>query len=486
MSCNLLHHPSARHHQIHKDIAAAMITSQISADRLQATIDITLTPGDEELLTVEYVMQVLAEQQVVAGINEEAIKMFCQQATANPGQSVKGIVAQGIKFVESSQPIYKFYFATRKSIGQVLESGKIDYRDRGAVNFYQPGAVLLKITPGKAGCKGLQVDGTVTEPEPLKHLKKITAGKNVAMETDADGCLIFKSQAAGQANLDGSQVIIENIYHLEGDVNLDTGHIKYQGPVQVSGNLDAGFSIISNNDVFIGKLIDGGSVKAKGDLVVGTGIIGNPEASLTVMGNIKSEYISGVVHCKTKGSIIAEKHIINSSLIAGGAIRCAGKITGECVISAFSGVETGELGSESASRALVEVGNTVFIREQLQKIEQVMTPMVERSIEIVDSIGMPVIIKKDPSLLPPDKREEGTQLLKEYQQIDKQMNLLKKKKVDLEEKIAAASAARVTVHHQVHPGVVIKIGHETYTVDKPLSGPVSFWLDHDNKRITTR
>lgn len=463
-----------------------MIHVQTSDDRLKASIEITFEAAEEIPLTTDSIRSVLMENHVVAGIDEQAIEVFCQQAKANPGQPIKGIVAHGTPFTPTIQSRYQFTFSTRKAIGQVLESGKIDYRDRGVVNFIKSGTTLLEIIPGKAGISGLNVDGTITEAEPLKPLKKINAGKNVTLETTDEGHLHYLAQADGQADLQGSELVIENMFTVDGNVDLHTGHIKYQGPIHIAGNLLAGFAVISNSDVFIDKLVDGGTVKAKGDLVVGTGIIGSEKSSITVLGNIKSEYIAGVENCQAKGSIVAEKHIINSTLVAGGAIRCAGKITGECSISAFSGVETGELGSEGSSRTTVEVGNDIFIRERLQKIDRVMEPMVERSIVIVDLVSLPVIMKKDPSTLPADRQEEAMKLIKEYQKIDKQITLLKKKKTELEEKSKAARLARITVHQQVYPGVLVKIGHETYQVDKPLSGPISFWLDPVDKKITTR
>ncbi len=461
-----------------------MIHVQTSDDRLKATVEIIFDSASETVPTVDDIRSALAEHHVVAGIDDQAIAVFCQQAEANPGQPIKGIVARGTSFSPTVQPQYHFKFSTRKSIGKVLESGQIDYRERGMVNFITSGTELLEIIPGKAGISGLTINGETIEAEPLHPLKKISAGKNVSLETSSDGHLHYLAQADGQVDLQGSELVIENIFTVDGNVDLNTGHIKYQGPVHVTGNLLAGFAVISNNDVFIDKLIDGGMVKAKGDLVVGTGIIGNEKASIIVLGNIKSEYITGLHHCQAKGSIVVEKHIINSTMTAGGAIRCAGKITGECFVSAFSSIETGELGSEAGSQTAVEVGNDVFIRERLQKIDQVMEPLVGRSMEIVDMISLPVIMKKDPSMLPADQQEKAIDLINEYHKIETQITLLKKKKTILEEKIADARQAKITVHQQVYPGVMIRIGHETHQVAKALSGPITFQLDLVNKKIS--
>ncbi len=463
-----------------------MISVTKSPDGSQASVEIIREENQEGKITPAEIKERLLAAEVRAGVDEQAVEIFCQQANSNPGQKVQGIVAREVPGQETRQPAYKFHFSTRHAIGKLLESGRIDYRDRGLVNFYPAGTVLLEIIPGRQGKDGIKLDGTVDKAAELLPLKKIKAGGNVNLETTAEGTLVYRSTAAGQACLNGTELAVENLYVVNGDVDLSTGHIKYQGPVQVTGNLTSGLAIYSNNDVFIDKLVDGGTVKARGDLVVGTGIIGAPQSVIMVAGNIRSEYIAGLENCQAKGSIVVEKHIINSRLTAGGAIRCAGKITGECQITSFSGLETGELGSEGSSKILVEVGSDTFIREKLHKIEAVMQPMVERSLEIVDQLGMPALLKNDPALLPAAQREEGTQLMATYRQLDDQIQRLKKKQAELEEKIAAARLATVTVHHQVLPGVVIKIGREVYQVKKARRGPLTFLVDPESRKIASR
>ena len=142
-----------------------MIHVQTSDDRLKASIEIIFESADEILPTTEDIRSALIEHQVTAGIDDQAIEVFCQQAKANPGQPIKGIVAHGTPFTPTIQPNYQFKFSTRKSIGQALESGKIDYRDRGMVNFIKADTMLLEIVPGKEGISGLQVDGTIIEAE---------------------------------------------------------------------------------------------------------------------------------------------------------------------------------------------------------------------------------------------------------------------------------------------------------------------------------
>jgi hypothetical protein len=464
-----------------------MFLVHLSDDLLTATLEfVPETGAPSSAPTIPTIMEVLRHHQVTAGIDQQALEDFCTQIGAHPDQPRRCTVARGTPFKETVQPQYKVHFVTKRAVGQQLESGRIDYHDRGIINYFKAGSILLEVIPGRPGTAAQRVDGTTTAPAPLRPLRTIKAGKNIAVETTADGRQVFTATIAGQARMDGSQISVENLFQVDGDVDLGTGHIKYQGPIRISGNVLAGFTVMSNSDILVAKLVDGGTIKTKGDLVVGRGIVGSDSGSLTVYGNIKAEYISGVQHCAVRGSIVAEKHIINSRLRAGGAVRCNGKITGECHITAFSGIETGELGSEIGNPLTVEVGNDSFIRERLTKIEQAIHLLVERSIALVDELGMPVIMNRDVSRLPPGSRETAETRLKEYLHIDQQINLLKQKKSELEEKGAAAHQARVTVHHAVHPGVVIRIGREIYPVDKPIRGFVEFRLDPHSRRITTR
>ncbi|NPA25571.1 MAG: DUF342 domain-containing protein, partial [Deltaproteobacteria bacterium] len=282
--------------------------------------------------------------------------------------------------------------------------------------------------------------------------------------------------------VDHTLTISETLHH-DGDVDLETGHIEFAGPVEIGGNLLAGFHIFSKNAVKIGKTASG-TVQTQGNLLVQGGIIGSEKEKILVGGNLACEYISSVNQLRCGGDITVSKHIINSNLEAAGKIICEETITGQCRIIAFAGVTCTELGSDQGSWVTVEIGNPTKYKEKIARIDEFMEPLIQQSIALVDELGLQVLMNKDISGLPPEQQPEAEKKLQNYLEIEKQVTRLKEKKNELENQIATGLKSRVTVKQYAHPGNTVKIGLESYTIENGLSGPLEFYFDEEKKTIT--
>lgn len=460
-----------------------MINVIVNPERTEAKLEITPETENFEEITADQLVAILKKEGVIAGISKKNLFAIRDKFNRDPSQPVTALIAKGIPPKPVLQHQYQFHFSTGKNIGQVKGSNQIDYKSKGVIKYLQPGDVLLEINLGREGVPGRRVDGSVTKNTPLTPLRKYKAGPGVSMQED-ETTITFRATAAGQPLLQGgAQLEISDTYQLDGNVDLETGHIKFAGPIEISGIVLEGFRIISNADVTIGKAVRG-SIKTKGNLTVKGGIIGSETEKIIVGGELICEYISAAQHIQTGGPITVSKHIINSHIITNQTVFCQESITGESKISAFYGVTCAELGSDQGSETTVEIGDATDLHERLKKIEEFLEPLTTESITLVDQLGMPIIMKKDTSSLPEERRPEADKLLQKYLAIEENIERLKAKKSELEAKAEAGLKARVTVKDCAHPGITIKIGLETYTVDRTVSGPVEFYFDHDKKTIT--
>ncbi len=459
-----------------------MINVIVNPERTEAKLEIIPEPENSEEITADQLVAVLKKEGVVAGISKKNLFAIRDKFNSDPSQPVTALIARGRPPKPVLQHQYQFHFSTGRNIGQVKGSDQIDYKSKGIIKYLQPGDVLLEINLGQEGVPGRLVDGSVTKNTPLTPLRKYKTGPGVSLE-EKDKTITYIATTAGQPLLKGDQLEISDTYQLKGDVDLETGHIKFAGPIEISGSLLADFRIVSNADVTIGKTISG-SIKTKGNLTAKGGIIGSKTEKIIVGGELVCEYISAARHIQTGGPVTISKHIINSSIISNKTVSCQESITGDSKISAFYGVTCAELGSDQGSETNIEIGDTTELNERLKKIEDFLEPLTTESIEIVDRLGMPVLMKKDTSSLPEEKRPEADKLLQKYLEIEKNAERLKTKKSELEDKAEAGLKARVTVKKCAYPGTTIKIGLETYTIDRTVSGPVEFYFDHDKKTIT--
>ncbi len=459
-----------------------MINVIVNPECTEAKLEIVPEPENFEEITADQLVAILKKKGVIAGISKKNLFAVRDKFNNDHSQPATTIIAKGIPPKPVLQHQYQFHFSTGKNIGQVKGSDQIDYKSKGVIKYFQPGDVLLEITLGQEGVPGRLVNGNVTKNIPLTPLRKYKAGPGVSL-TEKNKTITYSATTPGQPLLRNNQLEISGTYQLKGDVDLETGHIKFAGPIEISGSLLADFKIISNADITIGKTVSG-SIKTKGNLTAKGGIIGSETEKIIVGGELICEYISTARHIQTGGAITVSKHIINSHILSNKTVSCQESITGESKISAFYGVTCAELGSDQGSETSIEIGDATELHERLKKIEEFLEPLTTESIAIVDQLGMPVLMKKDTSSLPEEKRPEADKLLQKYLAIEENANRLKAKKSELEAKAEAGLQARVTVKDCAHPGTTIKIGLESYTIDRTVSGPVEFYFDHDKKTIT--
>ncbi|MCD6532751.1 MAG: DUF342 domain-containing protein [Deltaproteobacteria bacterium] len=459
-----------------------MISVAVNQEKSEARLSITPDPENENAITADQLVTVLKKNNVVAGISKKNLFAIRDKFNHDPTKAISAIIARGLAKKPVVQHKYNFHFTTSTNIGKLKGADQIDYKNKGTIKFFKPGEVLLEITLGHNGTPGKLIDGTIIKNEPLAPLRRYKAGSGVALDEN-NTQLIYKVTNAGHPILDGDKLEISDTFNLDGDVDLETGHIKFEGSIKISGNLLSGFHIISNADVFVEKTISG-SIRTKGNLTSNGGIIGSDNEKIAVGGDLICEYISTVNNLRTGGSITASKHIINSHIIAGTTVSCQEMITGESKVVAFLGVTCGELGSDEGSQTTIETGGALDLHEKIKKIDEFMEPLITQSIDMVDKLGLQILMNKDTSSLPEDERPEAEKILKQYLEIEENVTRLKKKKSELEEKVEAGLRARITVKKCAHPGTTIKIGLENYVVERSISGPIEFFLDKDSKVIT--
>ena len=459
-----------------------MINITVNQEKTEARLSINPDPENQVTITADQLVAALKKNNIVAGISKQKLFAVRDKFNHAPNQPLATIIARSLPKKPVSQHRYKFHFADTKNIGLLQGSDQIDYKNKGVTRFFKPGDPLLEITLGHEGTPGKLIDGTIIKNVPLEPLRRYKSGFGVTLKENSTQ-LTYEAIASGQPLLSGDTLSISETLHLDGDVDLETGHIKFEGPVEVSGNLLANFHIVSNADVFIGKTASG-SIRTKDNLTVNGGIIGSDTEKIAVGGNLTCEYVSAVNRMQTGGTITVTKHIINSYIITGKTVSCEEMITGDSKVIAFYGVTCGELGSDQGSRTTIEIGGALDLYEKIKKIDEFLEPLIAQSIAMVDKLGLQVLMKKDISSLPEEKRPEAEKILQQYLKIEEHVTRLKEKKTALEEKIAAGLRAKVTVKKIVYPGTTIKIGREIYDVKRSISGPGEFVLDKKSKTIT--
>lgn len=143
---------------------------------------------------------------------------------------------------------------------------------------------------------------------------------------------------------------------IKGDLNYETGDIKFNGNVTVNGVVKSGCSVNCAN--LKAQAVEGGKIYLTGDLNLSLGIIDSN--IVNVQGGVNARYIRNS-RIKALGDIVVQKEIIDSELFIGGrCINQNGLITSS-FINARRGVSAGRIGTAHSSHSKFEVGTEGII-----------------------------------------------------------------------------------------------------------------------------
>ncbi|MDN5361171.1 MAG: uncharacterized protein PWP70_218 [Moorella sp. (in: firmicutes)] len=234
-------------------------------------------------LTREELLAELQRQQVVFGIDEEAIR---QALTATEAREI--IVARG----RPPQPgedgrvecLFPTAGANRVEVG---EEERVDYREMVVRASAATGDLLaVKVLP-RPGKPGQTVTGKViTPPEPRDV--ELVAGKGTEV-IDGQRC-VAREEGQPQLHQRRGQVVIDIIPVLlhRGDVDLASGNLKFKGGINITGNVTETMQVAASQDVEISGDVTQATVKAGGSIIIRRNCIG----STLVAGGVHGVYQS--------------------------------------------------------------------------------------------------------------------------------------------------------------------------------------------------
>jgi hypothetical protein len=125
-------------------------------------------------------------------------------------------------------------------IGGIRAGGAIDFKDKGEIPQVKEGDLLGEKIPLIKEKPGMDVFG---KPIPVEPAKDVLFHSGTGTKKSPDGLKIY-AQINGRPELmgDGSVCVFPEI-RIKGDVGLATGHIRFDGFVDVEGTIQEGFQV---------------------------------------------------------------------------------------------------------------------------------------------------------------------------------------------------------------------------------------------------
>lgn len=330
----------------------------VSKDGLRATLSVAKNVNQEGL--VQHIEELLSEYGVVHGlVGEAAISAWLEQGEERTESLV---VARGTAPIAGHGGKLSYYFDTDPlKAGKVKEGGVIDFKDRGEIPQVDAGTVLAELSEPDPGTAGTDIHGEIIPPPAVKETK-ILSGNGVIFEDDGKRVV---------AEIDGSPSLAKTgaisvfpLYNVEGNVGYKTGHVDFDGDIQVSGTIEKDFSVKGGR--LSAMESEGGDIEVKGDVVISGGIIGG---HIKAGGNVMAAYIHNAT-LEVDGDVLVQKEIRGCDIKAGGGLYSDTSIVLDSRISAKAGINAGDIGSDVSPPSRLAIGSDALLELRIAELKE--------------------------------------------------------------------------------------------------------------------
>ena len=314
----------------------------------------------DNTLIVEDIYAIAAARGIQFGlVNEGAIQGFINSKGFKKNRFQ---IATGTPPETGKNGRVEYYFETdHLKAGDMDEEGNIDFKKRGKIPKIEANTLLAEKFPCQEAKAGRDIFGNELLVEPTRDVV-LKAGTGVLISDDGR---YAHAEISGHPKLSWSgNLSVVDLFLTKGDVGYKTGHLIYDGNIEVKGCLKSGFRI-KGYDIKI-KEVDGGEIHAEGDITVQDGING---ATIYARGHVSANYIhDSRISCL--GNVYIEKEIVDSTIESSGACQVTkGKIINATICS-NQGVAAKNIGTEKTAANMITVGQDLFIKKELVRIEK--------------------------------------------------------------------------------------------------------------------
>jgi hypothetical protein len=441
------------------------LTFQVTADAMRVLVSGRL-PEEASATAVSELAAALRERGLVNLPDGESL-LAMVRAAVGPGGEVRDLEVTRGRPPESSidgEVIWTREFFAEGFVEDA--SGGVDFWQRRGNPSIGVNEVIATLIEPQKGADGQDVFGTKL-PAAVPAALRLRAGANVRTEPREAGRAALVATLDGRVRLASGAVTVDNVYLVNGNVGLQTGHIVHRGAVVVKGDMEPGSRIDAGGDCEIRGTVERSVLNVGGNLIVHGGVMGRGDAPCIVTGHLHAKYLLDA-EVEVGETALVESEITHSVVRCRGAVEVPrGRIVSGDV-TALGGVTVGVAGGEGLSRTVISAGMDhrwdaeVAVREEEARgheqtrlrIQSTVQPLLERE-----------------KFLTPKQREAATELLARAAEMETMVVELKR----VAEQFAAGSRARavprVLVLQRAHADTVFVLPEGRLIIDDLREGP---------------
>lgn len=457
-------------------IIEPIIKVLVSDDMLSARVSFYPGINTDRKIKYQDVILNLTEKHKISpkNIDDKALKEAIE--LLNEGYIVEGIlVCQGTPPVQGKDANIEYLFEKPNIKPQLLPNGKVNYREFTKFIFVSKDQLIIKRTPPDKGMDGRDISGNIIKAqEGIDKSVEVVEGVYSNLEKTE-----YRSKYNGHIILSGNTVSVLPMLQVNGDVNMHTGNLRFEGTIQITGNVQSGF-IIDADDIIVDGIVENAELKASNSIIIKTGV-----KSIINKGSIKAGGNISVGYCENAnisagGELSIEKYCFNSNIEAA-QVTALGKdtIISGGVLDIFSELHATHLGSKNSGKMEINLGYSPLLQNKAEKIKVEINQLSESMEKINDVLSKLNI--KDPKI---KSNPKVKMLIDSSDAFKRRLPLLERKYNDLMQK-SVCDAPKIIVEDIIYPGVEIKMLNISRKIKSEMSR-VEFTYNEISREITNK
>ncbi len=457
----------------------------VTKDKLKAYYTVYPTKL-KRIPSVKDIEETLHSYRIITGVGEKRILEQLGGININTPKVTRLLVAEGREPVSGHEEYYLPLVSVEKKAGEILSDGRINFKETGSIIQVYKDQEILKKIPAVKPSDGFNVYGDKAPAEIVEH-NGFKKGPNIVQSGKDE--LIYCSAIDGCMEIVKKVVSVLEIVVINGDVNYDTGNIKFNGSVRINGSVLPGFSVVASGDVIIEKNVDDAYIEADGDIIVKMGAVGKESVKLVSNGKVTAKYLLNA-RVEAADEIIVEDSIINCNVFSNNKISVVakhGKIIGG-VTTALYDIIVNVTGAINETETVLNVGRNLYIEKELDEVRLEINKWREAVTEVMRKmkVSFGEAVFENPkdfiSRLPSVKKRNCLLLLKELSDSNRELKRLTENAKEIQGKLKLEREPGITIKNKAYPGTVINVKKSIKKIDKVFEN-VKFYEDPEEKII---
>ena len=227
------------------------IKLNISLDKFLASISINAAPAD--FPSEEEIYSYLNKNNIVYGLDKSAISEIAREKKSvlstliAQGEKPKGRLDWHIQVENPHKPT-------------ITKTNRADFKKLTSYLYIKKNAKIVSLLDASLIKNGNTVTGVEVEPDADEL--RLPKNKNIILSKDK---ITLVADVSGYVLWRENFLTMEDVLHIEGNVDYSTGNLKLKGSVIIDGDVRSGFSVETGGSIFVRGSVDASNLFAQNE-----------------------------------------------------------------------------------------------------------------------------------------------------------------------------------------------------------------------------